>query len=86
MLTRRYHLLMGQLLVRNVADDQIAELKAQAASERISLEQRMRNLIDQATRKKDLEAWFQEVSARSREQTRNSKLDSTAIIREDRDR
>ena len=77
---------MGQLLVRNIDDDQIAELKAQAAGERISLEQRMRNLIGEATRKKDLEAWFQEVSRRSRDQTRGSNLDVDAMIREDRER
>lgn len=77
---------MGQLLIRNVDDLDIAELKAQAARERISLEQRLREIVRRAARSDNLEARFQEVSRRSREQTRDADLDLDAILQEERDR
>ena len=48
---------MGQLLIRNVDDDDIAELKAQAERQRISLEQRLRNVVKEAARKERDEFW-----------------------------
>lgn len=75
---------MGQLLIRNVDDADIAELKAQAERDNVSLEQKLRDIVAEAAR--TTEALFQEVSKRSLEQTRNSTLDSTALIRADRDR
>lgn len=55
-----------------------------AKAQNISLEQKFR---DMAVREvQSIEDRFEEVSRRSREQTRGSTLDSTALIREDRDR
>lgn len=75
---------MGQLLIRNVDDDDIAELKAQAEHDQVSLEQKLRMIVAEAARRN--EAQFDELTRLSREQTRGSTLDSTAIIRADRDR
>jgi len=75
---------MGQLLIRNVDDADIAELKAQAEHDNVSLEQKLRDVVAEAARRN--EARFLELSRRSRDQTRGSSLDSTAMIRADRDR
>lgn len=75
---------MGQLLIRNVDDADIAELKAQAEHDNVSLEQKLREIVAEAARRN--EALFEELSRRSLEQTKGSKLDSTALIRADRDR
>ncbi len=75
---------MAQVLVREIDDGIVLRLKAMAKAENISLEQKFRNL---AAREVQLaEERFEELSRRSREQTRGSSLDSTALIREDRDR
>lgn len=75
---------MGQLLIRNVNDEDIAELKAQAEYDNVSLEQKLRDILADAARRN--EARFEELSRRSLEQTKGSTLDSTALIRADRDR
>lgn len=77
-------LTMAQVLVRDLDDRVVASLKAMAKAQNISLEQKFR---DMAVREvQSIEDRFEEVSRRSREQTRGSTLDSTALIREDRDR
>lgn len=83
MIARRYHRPMGQLLIRNVPDHEIAELKAQAERERISLEQRLRNLVAEAARKEQDDFW--ELAARMREATRGAGIDVDAAIREGRE-
>ncbi len=84
MLASCYHPRMGQVLVRELDDKVIARLKVMAKSENISLEQKFR---DMATREVRLaEERFERVAARIREQTRSLDLDTTAMIREDRDR
>lgn len=55
-----------------------------AKSQNISLEQKFRDMA--AREVQSVEERFEEVARRSREQTRGSTLDSTALIREDRDR
>lgn len=78
---------MGQLLIRNVDDADIAELKAQAEREAISLEQRLRNLVAEAARKDHDEFWA--LAAKMREATRGVNIDIRAAIdegREERDR
>lgn len=75
---------MGQLLIRNVDDADIAELKAQAEHDNVSLEQKLRTIVTEAARR--TEERFLELSQRSLDQTRHSDLDSTALIRADRDR
>lgn len=77
-----YHLPMGQLLIRNVPDAEIAELKAQAERENISLEQRLRNLVAAAARKEREDFW--ELARRSREATRALNLDVDALLRASR--
>lgn len=74
---------MAQVLVRDLDDGIVARLKAMAKAENISLEQKFRDMA--AREVQSVEDRFEEVSRRAREQTRNSKLDSTAIIRADRD-
>ena len=75
---------MAQVLVRELDDRIVARLKAMAKAQNISLEQKFRDMA--AREVQALEERFEEVARRSREQTRGSALDSTAIIREDRDR
>ena len=75
---------MAQVLVRDLDDRIVARLKIMAKAQNISLEQKFR---DMAVREvQEVEDRFERVSARIREQTRGSTLDSTALIREDRDR
>lgn len=75
---------MAQVLVRDLDDSLVARLKVMAKAEKVSLEQKFRDMA--AREAMELEARFEAVSRRSREQTRGSSLDSTALIREDRDR
>lgn len=75
---------MGQVLVRELDDAVIARLKAMAKRENISLEQKFRDLA--AREANAAEERFQRVAERIREQTRGTDLDTTAMIREDRDR
>jgi len=75
---------MAQVLVREVDDRIVVRLKAMAKAENISLEQKFR---DMAARDVQLEEdRFEAITKRSREQTRGAGLDSTALIRADRDR
>ena len=75
---------MGQLLIRNVDDADIAELKAQAERANISLEQRLRDVVAEAARRDREEFWA--LAARMREATRGADIDIQAIIDEGRDR
>lgn len=75
---------MAQVLVRDLDDDLVSRLKALAKAQNISLEQKFRDMA--AREVQTVEERFEELSRRSREQTRGAKLDSTAIIRADRDR
>jgi len=75
---------MAQVLVRDLDDRIVARLKAMAKAQNISLEQKFR---DMAVREvQAVEDRFERVATRIRKQTRGSTLDSTALIREDRDR
>ena len=73
---------MGQLLIRNVDDDDIAELKAQAERQRISLEQRLRNVVKEAARKERDEFW--RLARESREASRGLDIDVDAVLRASR--
>ena len=78
---------MGQLLIRNIDDGDIAELKQQAERENISLEQRLRNLVAEAARAEREAFWV--LAAKMREATRGAGIDIEAAInagREERDR
>ncbi|PZT96730.1 MAG: plasmid stability protein [Brevundimonas sp.] len=79
-----YHFLMAQVLVRDLDDRIVARLKVMAKAQNISLEQKFR---DMAAREVQLaEERFERAAARIRESTRGVVLDTTAMIREDRDR
>ena len=73
---------MGQLLIRQVNDADIAALKAQAERASISLEQRLRNLVSEAARRERDEFW--ELARISREATRHTNIDVDAVLRESR--
>jgi antitoxin FitA len=77
---------MPQLLVRNVADDTVAELKARAAAHGRSLEAEVRAILEVAT-KPSREELLRELDA-IRAQTRPwqpGEPTAAATIREDRD-
>jgi plasmid stability protein len=74
---------MGQILVRNLADDVIDRLKQRAKGERLSLEQLVRNVLAEAA--KPSRAEIIEAARRIRAKMPPSTLDSTELIREDRD-
>ncbi len=73
---------MGQLLIRQVNDDDIAELKAQARRENISLEQRLRDMVAQTARRDRVDFWEQ--ARISREMTRGANIDLDALLQESR--
>ena len=76
---------MGQILVRNLDDAVIEQLKARAASDSASLEQTVRDILTQATRpsRTELVAKIDELRAKT---TFVPGADSTTFIREWRDR
>jgi antitoxin FitA len=75
---------MAQVIIRNLDDADVAALKRMAEHDNVSLEQKLRTIVTEAAHR--TEERFLELSRRSFEQTRNSRLDSTALIRADRDR
>lgn len=75
---------MAQVLVRDLDDGVVARLKAMAKAQNISLEQKFRDMAAREVQAADDR--FEEIARRSREQTKGSTLDSTALIRADRDR
>ncbi len=84
MIALRYHCGMAQVLIRDLDDRIVARLKVMAKAQNISLEQKFR---DMAAREVQMaEERFQQVATRIRESTRGVVLDTTAMIREDRDR
>ncbi len=79
---------MGQLIVRNLDDRVIDALKARAARQQRSLEAELRLILERAA----LERVIDIAEARTRAERISRSLegrphsDSTALIREDRDR
>jgi|GEM_PF-935010 len=80
---------MAQALIRNIDDADLAEIKAQAAREQISLEQRLRNIVAEAARA-DRDAFWR-TAAKMREATRGASMSLDEVLeqsrkdREDRD-
>ena len=80
---------MAQALIRNIDDADMAEIKAQAAREQISVEQRLRNIVAEAARA-DRDAFWQ-TAAKMREATRSASINLDDVLeqsrrdREDRD-
>ncbi|BBK38214.1 hypothetical protein STAQ_32920 [Allostella sp. ATCC 35155] len=76
---------MGQILVRNLDDDVIERLKDRARLANLSLEQQVRDILREAA-KPSRQALLEEMD-RVRAATRGQvTIDSTQIIREERDR
>lgn len=80
---------MAQLLVRNLSADTVALLKRRAAEHGRSVEAEHRAILEQtlhAEHRARMEAWWKE-SEPLRQRLKDRTLgDSTALIREDRDR
>ncbi|MBZ0228213.1 MAG: hypothetical protein K8F58_07140 [Bauldia sp.] len=74
---------MGQIIVRNLDDAVIERLKATAREKGQSLEQTIRDALTELTRPSRAEAVAE--AQRIRSMSPPSSLDSTTLIREDRD-
>jgi plasmid stability protein len=76
---------MGQVIVRNLDDETIRALKARAAMHGNSLEQELRGILAQAAKPgpKERLALADEIRAMT---PRKRQSNSTALIREDRER
>ncbi len=76
---------MGQVIVRNLDDETIVALKARAAMRGNSLEQELRGILAQAARPgpKERLALADEIRAMT---PRKRQSNSTALVREDRER
>jgi antitoxin FitA len=79
---------MGQLIVRNLDDRIIDALKTRAARQQRSLEAELRVILERAAAERVID--IAEARARAEQISRSlegrSHSDSTALIREDRDR
>ena len=77
---------MANLTIRNLDDEVVAKLKAQAKSHNRSLEGELRRILEQAARRPsaaDFLALAEKISAMTPDVPQT---DSTILIREDRDR
>jgi plasmid stability protein len=76
---------MAQVIVRNLPDDVVARLEARAARKRHSLEEELRDILIEASRpsRAELIAEVERIRAMT---PRRLDIDSTDLIREDRDR
>ena len=78
---------MASVTVRNIDDEVITSLKAQAKTNHRSLEGEIRHLLTQQALRSTRLHEFHERTARLHALTENtSQTDSVALIREDRDR
>ncbi len=76
---------MANLTIRNLDDEVVAKLKAQAKAHHRSLEAELRALLSEAAARPSREE-FSKIAARIRATTPDvSQTDSTLLIREDRD-
>ena len=78
---------MASITVRNIDDDVIASLKAQAKANHRSLEGELRHLLTAHVSRRARTAGFRDRTARLRAQTEGRpQTDSAVLLREDRDR
>ena len=75
---------MGQVIIRNLDDHVVANLKRMAAREDNSLEQFLREVLSE-TAMRDRQGFF-EFARSMRERCKPIDIDPTDLIREDRDR
>ena len=77
---------MANVTVRNIDDDVIASLKAQAKAHHRSLEGEIRHLLTAHVSRRSRKAGFRDRTARLGAQTENRpQTDSVILLREDRD-
>ncbi|MFB3150941.1 MAG: hypothetical protein ACE10M_10300 [Alphaproteobacteria bacterium] len=79
---------MANLTIRNLDDNVVKTLKAQAKTHNRSLEAELRHVLTQAADQRKRMAAFRREAARIRAMTPKDRrqTDSTLLIREDRDR
>lgn len=75
---------MGQVIIRNLDDSVLADLKRLATNEGKSLEQYLRDLLAERARQ-DKRSFF-EFAQGMRDRSQTAWRDATDLIREDRDR
>ena len=75
---------MGQVIIRNLDDSVLADLKRMAANDGKSLEQFLRELLQEHSRRD--RSSFLEFARGVRERSQPAFRDATELIREDRDR
>jgi plasmid stability protein len=76
---------MAQVVIRNIDDDAIRELKARARRKGVSLERELRTILTEAVRL-DRASFRRRASEFRRKLTGRKHSDSTALIRADRGR
>lgn len=78
---------MAQVLVRNLDEKTVAQLKKRAAENGRSLQAELRLLLEQAVRPDGMDTWqrVEQFRAKMKKSQRNFS-DSTTLIREDRTR
>ena len=78
---------MANVTVRNIDDDVVASLKAQAKANHRSLEGEIRHVLTAHVSRRTRMAGFRDRTARLSAQTEGrSQTDSVILLREDRDR
>ena len=78
---------MANVTVRNIDDDVVASLKAQAKANHRSLEGEIRHVLTAHVSRRTRMAGFRDRTARLGAQTEGSpQTDSVTLLREDRDR
>ncbi|MET0852848.1 MAG: plasmid stabilization protein [Candidatus Rokuibacteriota bacterium] len=76
---------MAQVVIRNIDDEAIRELKARARRKGVSLERELRTILTEAVRQ-DRASFRQRALKFRRKLAGRRHSDSTALIRADRDR
>lgn len=74
---------MGQVIIRNLDDAALENLRADAQARGVSLEQELRDLINKAGHRKDYKAKIRDLQIRL---AGRGGPDSVTLLREDRDR
>ncbi|HEX5367926.1 MAG TPA: hypothetical protein VFY10_00775 [Dehalococcoidia bacterium] len=77
---------MAQILVRNLSQEAIEHLKAQASRRNHSLEAEVREILEQAAERAVRREDFWRLADEIRQRSGPQKTDSTDLIREDRER
>jgi plasmid stability protein len=77
---------MARILIRELSDETVRQMKLRAERNRRSLEAEVRVILDEAARQEKARELFWQTSAAIQEHTRGRpQTDSAILIREDRD-